>query len=54
MSSQTAGIGSTFNQWPNQAAQGPSMDTTNDSNEDGVSVRPMRRKFNPIEVLGSW
>jgi len=56
MSSQAAGMSPgmspAFNQWPNQDAPGPSMGSTKDENEDGVSIRPMRRRSYPIKGCG--
>ena len=45
MSSHAAGIPPVFNKQPGQDAEGLSMGLTNDENEDGVSIRPMRRRF---------
>jgi len=51
MSSQAAGMGPAFNQWPNQDAQGTSMGSTTEQTEDGVFVRPMRCRLYHIEGL---
>ena len=34
-----------FNQWQTLQPQGPPANANNEADEDGVSIRPMRRKY---------
>jgi hypothetical protein len=43
--SSPGGMSQGDGQWPAQQQQGPPIPSNNGGNEDGVSVRPMRRMF---------